>query len=390
MQFVALDIRTLSFVTTSISLLFAIGLFAFGFLQKSYRGFSLLASAAALFATGHFLLGFRDILFDFITIIVANLMLIVGIVFYFEGTRRFLGRTGKFHPASPIAIFAGILLFVYFTYQVPSVNFRIIGIVTIHVVISALCAWELWHTDQQGFWRVPDTITALIFAGYCFFQLFRLIWTLGENPIQSFMSAGTVHAFAFVSVILLVAGSTFGYIWMVSKRFEHELVDLATHDPLTNVLNRRGFENLAIQEAKKLERGKTELVVVLIDIDDFKLINDQYGHDYGDAVIAGSAKLLQQSIRPYDVLGRLGGDEFILLLPNTQLDEALTIAERLRKILENNALMLKETELKVTASFGVAKVPSKFQTLDEMIPSVDLALYQSKHQGKNRVSCFSQ
>ena len=233
-------------------------------------------------------------------------------------------------------------------------------------------------------------MTALIFAGYCLFQLFRLIWTLGESPIQSFMSAGTVHAFAFVSVILLVSGSTFGYIWMVSKRFEHELVELATHDPLTNVLNRRGFENLAFQEVKKLGRGEAELAVVLIDIDDFKLINDQYGHDNGDAVIVGFAKLLQQSIRPYDVLGRLGGDEFILLLPNTQLDEALTIAERLRQVIENNALTLKETELQVTASFGVAKFSSQFQTFDEVIPSVDLALYQSKHQGKNRVSCFTQ
>jgi len=389
MEFIALDIRTLSFVTTSISVVFAIGLAVFGFQQEKDRGFSLLATAAAMYALGHFLLGYRGILPEFITIILANLMIIMGIVFYLEGTRRFLGRTNTAHPISIIAIGAGIVLFLYFTYQVPSVKSRIITIVSIHVVVSAFAAWELlFHTDRHGIWQIPDVATAMIFAGYCLFQTFRLVWTLSEDSIQSFMSAGNVHALAFISVIILISGSTFGYIWMVSKRYEHELVEIAIRDPLTQVLNRRGLEEFAVREFAKMNRGLSEIVTVLIDIDDFKDINDQLGHDSGDKVIVRVADLLQSNIRTFDILGRIGGDEFIMLLPNTQLDEALVIAERLRMKIESLQIDLKGTQQQITASFGVAKTTSQPKNLDELIPSADQAMYRAKHEGKNRVTCL--
>ena len=389
MEFVALDIRTLSFVTTSISVVFAIGLAVFGFQQEKYRGFSLLATAAAMYALGHFLLGYRDVLPKIITIIFANLMIILGIIFYLEGTRRFLGRTNLAHPVSIVAIGVGIVLFFYFTYQVPSVKNRIITIVSIHVVVSALAAWELlFHSDSHGIWRMPDVATAMIFAGYCLFQVFRLVWTLSEDSIQSFMSAGNVHALAFISVILLISGSTFGYIWMVSKRYEHELVEIAIRDPLTQVLNRRGLEELAVREFAKMNRGLSEIVTVLIDIDEFKDINDQFGHDSGDKVIMSVAGLLQSNIRTFDILGRLGGDEFIMLLPNTQLDEALVIAERLRMKIENLQIDLKGMQQQITASFGVAKTTSQPKNLDELIPAADQAMYRAKQEGKNKVTCL--
>jgi len=115
MQSINLDIRTLSFVTTTFATFFAFGLFAFGTLQKELKGLPLLASAVALFAIGLFLLGYRDILPDFITIILANMMIIIGNVLYYEGTRRFLEHATRFHIVSVITIVIGFVLFLYFT-----------------------------------------------------------------------------------------------------------------------------------------------------------------------------------------------------------------------------------------------------------------------------------
>jgi diguanylate cyclase (GGDEF)-like protein len=257
-------------------------------------------------------------------------------------------------------------------------------------VLNALCAWELMSSDQYGTWRVPDITAAFVFAYSSLFYFFRLIWTLGENPIQSFMSAGTVHAVSFITVIILVSGSTFGFIWMVSKRLEHELTQLASLDPLTKILNRRGIENLAAREFSKMGRTESELAIVLMDIDGFKHLNDSFGHDAGDTVLKSVAKLLQQNLRPYDILGRLGGDELILLLPDTELDKALTIVERLRKLIEDHSIALDEHTIRITASFGVVTTTSQPNALEELLPDADKALYQSKNQGGNKVTCFPQ
>jgi diguanylate cyclase (GGDEF)-like protein len=390
MQMIAFDIRTLSFITTSMAFLFSIGLFAYGLPQKKYRGFLLFASASALFGIGFFLLGYRDYLSDFISIIFANMMLIVGMVFYLEGLRRFLSNEIAIHPVSIVSILAGIIIFFYFTYRVPSVNSRIIGISAIFTLISGLCAWELFNSDQKRSWRVPDLSTSFVFVFFCLFHLFRLIWTVGESPIQSFMSAGTVHAFGFISVMVLVAGSTFGFIWMVTKRLEHELNQLASLDPLTKILNRRGVDNLAAREFSKMARSATGLVTVLMDIDDFKQLNDKFGHVFGDKILIMVAKLLNHNLRPYDIFGRLGGDEFILILPNTELDKALTIVERLRKLIEDHVFEVHEKGYRITMSFGVAEATPQTRTLGDLFPLADKALYRSKHQGRNKVTVFLQ
>jgi diguanylate cyclase (GGDEF)-like protein len=204
------------------------------------------------------------------------------------------------------------------------------------------------------------------------------------------MSAGTVHAFGFISVMVLVAGSTFGFIWMVTKRLEHELIELASLDPLTKILNRRGVDNLAAREFSKIARNAVELVTVLMDIDDFKQLNDKYGHNFGDEILISVAKLLSQNMRPYDIFGRLGGDEFILILPNTELEKALTIVERLRKLIEDYVFEVHEKTYRITMSFGVAEATPQTSTLGDLFPLADKALYRSKHQGRNKVTVFLQ
>ncbi len=383
-----LDIRTLSFISTSIAIIFAFGLFFFGIAQKEFKGFSLLAFADALFAVGPFLIGYRDVLPDFITIILANVLNIVGIVLFYEGTCRFLERSDRIHPISIITVITGIALFFYFTYSSPSVSSRIISYTTINVIVSFLCARELGR-DLHVSWRLPGLSTAFVFAVYGLYQLFRLGWTLSENPVLSLMSAGNVHALAFIANIFLIAGSTFGFVWMVNSRLVYSLTELATHDPLTNALNRRGLEILVSREFSELKRSMTDLSAVMLDIDDFKYVNDRFGHSAGDKVLMDFAVLIQKALRAHDIFGRTGGEEFFIVLPNTCIDQALTLAERFRNLIEEHEFVVDGNVIRVTASFGVSNCLPGDLRLDNLMLFTDTALLQSKQNGKNRVSLFT-
>lgn len=371
----------------SIASFFAIGLFVFGIIQNKFSGFSYFAAANVFLGIGLLLLALRDILPDIITIVVANTMVIVGSVLYYEGIRRFLGVADQNNPIGIVAVLLNFVLFYYYTFESPSVNNRIFVITLISALLSALCVRELVRR-LPDYWYVPGIMTALVFGGYGIFQVFRFIWTLGETPIQSFMSAGTIHAFAFIFMIILILGSAFGFIWMVNKKLEYYLTELAMHDPLTNILNRRGLELLASQEFAKLGRAESVLTIVMIDIDHFKQINDQHGHSVGDVLLTDFAKLIQSGLRPYDIFGRIGGEEFLILLPNTKLDLALTLANRIRQKIENHVFNIDAIKIQITASFGVSNYLPETVTLDKLIPYADKALFQSKKQGRNHVSTF--
>lgn len=388
MQQLALDIRTLSFITTSIAFLYAIGLFVFGRMKKKFKGFGALASGSAFYGMGLFLLGFRDVLPDIITIVIANTLLVAGLVLYFEGSRRFLGVADSIHPAGIVAILSNMGIFLYYTFQNPSVNMRIITICIIATILSGLCSRE-FSRNMPNYWRVPATLIALVFGSYCAFQLYRISWTLGEGGINSLMSAGTVHSFAFIFIIILITGSAFGFIWMVSKQLEYELTELANQDQLTKILNRRGVETLAKHEFLKMARLDTNLSIILTDIDHFKQVNDRFGHPRGDGVLVGFAKTIQENLRPFDIFGRIGGEEFVIIMPNTTLDEAAILAERLRKVVEAFVFDVKNKKIKITASFGVVNYVSEADTLDRLMTYADKALYHSKQRGRNQVTHFS-
>lgn len=378
----------MSFITMSIGLFFAIGLFAFGQVQKKFRGISLFAAASASFGAGLLFLGLRDYFPNFVTVIIANTLITSGLVFYFEGTRQFIGKKGAIRPLSILAIVANVGLFYYFTYPAPSINNRIIVISGITAILSAACAIELFR-DRSKHWGLSGIMTGVNFLGYSGFQLYRIVYTLNETKLLSFMAAGNVHAFAFLAIIILISGTSFGYIWMVSKSLEFELTELANHDQLTQILNRRGVESFAQQEFSKANRIDSDLAVIMTDIDDFKKVNDTFGHQIGDEILASFADLIGNNLRPYDIFGRLGGEEFIIVLPNTTVDQAQVLAERLRKKVEEFPFQVNKKEIGITASFGIAKQRPEMDTLEKTIPFADKALYQSKRQGRNKVTVYS-
>jgi diguanylate cyclase (GGDEF)-like protein len=161
-------------------------------------------------------------------------------------------------------------------------------------------------------------------------------------------------------------------------------VHLAQTDPLTVLLNRRGFEEHAERELVRARRYNRPLAVVVLDIDHFKRVNDRHSHAGGDVVLLEIAHCLQQGARVSDLVGRWGGEEFILLLPETDLTEAAQLAERLRLGIAGRRIAFGGEEIPCTASFGVAGLAPS-DTLDSLIHRADTLLYRAKEQGRNRV-----
>jgi diguanylate cyclase (GGDEF)-like protein/PAS domain S-box-containing protein len=176
------------------------------------------------------------------------------------------------------------------------------------------------------------------------------------------------------------------------KRLEQELERQAYIDYLTGLVNRRHFIELAVTELSRLNRYGGELSLILFDIDHFKRINDTHGHSIGDLVLRKIADICRENIRDIDIVGRLGGEEFVVLLPQTNRQQATEAAERLRLALANAKVRLdKGASQGFTASFGVVTISNgsnehaKPTSIDDLLIRADSAMYQAKHSGRNQV-----
>ena len=169
-----------------------------------------------------------------------------------------------------------------------------------------------------------------------------------------------------------------------------ELTRMAMTDPLTGIFNRRHFMNATGNELQRFHQHKHPVGMVILDIDKFKNINDEFGHDTGDRVLVHTAATCKTLLRVNDVFGRIGGEEFTVLLPDTPLNEAGEIAERLREIICTSPLELSSGQLNYSASFGVTKLHSSDQSSQQALKRADLALYRAKANGRNNVVVFDR
>jgi diguanylate cyclase (GGDEF)-like protein len=165
-----------------------------------------------------------------------------------------------------------------------------------------------------------------------------------------------------------------------------EMAELAMKDTLTGIYNRRHFMARLDSEWKRFRRYERPLSILMLDIDHFKSINDRYGHDVGDQVIVAVAQLCATQTRDSDVAARIGGEEFAIILPETNLDDACAAAERLRVAVAENPFATRTGVLTVTASVGAALAEANVAGLAELMKRADEALYAAKHAGRNCVA----
>lgn len=173
------------------------------------------------------------------------------------------------------------------------------------------------------------------------------------------------------------------------ERLNAEVRRLSIMDELTGIFNRRGFFEIGQREVDRAKRAAAPLSAIMLDLDHFKQVNDVHGHAAGDKVLTEVAARCGRRLRKSDLLGRYGGEEFAVLLPDTPLERALGVAESLRRAVEEEAVIAGGVSLEQTISLGVAAMNAETSGLDDLLAQADMALYRAKESGRNR-SCASE
>ena len=212
----------------------------------------------------------------------------------------------------------------------------------------------------------------------------------GVNPIALNMAIAAqfvVHILGLGAALQLQSYRRRSYKAFIDERDAKEMVAyLANIDPLTKSLTRRHFFNIAGTEFKRFERYRRPFSVLVVDADQFKIINDTHGHHAGDIVLRSLSLVAMEQKRAQDTFGRLGGEEFGLILPETSLEQAKVVAERIRKVWEQTPSNLDGALIHSTVSVGVAEVNVEDQSFDQVLRRADLMMYKAKEQGRNRIA----
>jgi diguanylate cyclase (GGDEF)-like protein len=190
--------------------------------------------------------------------------------------------------------------------------------------------------------------------------------------------------------LIQIGHATFKFLQAGSAEapFYQEVFRLAFRDPVTGTYSRRYFDEALARELLRAARQETPLSILLIDLDDFKQVNDTFGHKVGDVVLAETAAIIQGALRGESITARFGGDEFVVLLPTSGLEEAAAVAERLRRRFESEPPPSCPESMRVTLSIGVAATRSDGgHSAEDLLQAADQALYRAKRAGRNQVAC---
>ena len=257
-------------------------------------------------------------------------------------------------------------------------------------VLAALylsTAWDLRrHARDDLRWRFPLLLSLpLLVAGVGFASrslqaLLTPDSVLTQMTVHSALNVGS--ALGYVVLVLLLHAMLTA---LVVSRLLGELRQLARRDPLTGLLNRRAMHAALDQHARGRRRSADTFSVLMVDVDHFKAVNDRHGHEAGDQALTHIARLLAQTLRTPDRVGRFGGEEFVVLLPTADLARALAEAEALRLRVRGQPLWLGEVPLQLSVSIGVAEWAGVTEDPSRLLARADAALYRAKRLGRDRV-----
>lgn len=229
------------------------------------------------------------------------------------------------------------------------------------------------------------TLSPLYFMGALTF--IRTVSTLLIHaPITDLRQTTGLNIAFLLTLMLAILGFNGTAIGLVISRMITQIKKLSQEDPLTKTFNRRHINTLAQEEISKLHKNSSNFSLIVLDIDHFKKVNDQYGHAAGDAALLSCVEVIQKNVRATDYVGRIGGEEFCILLPNTNESEAKILAERIRLNLSISPVLWEDKKILITGSFGVTSLGANGKSeWSKLLNRADLAMYEAKNNGRNQV-----
>ncbi|MCT6719661.1 GGDEF domain-containing protein [Acidovorax sp. K2F] len=302
------------------------------------------------------------------------------------GAREYMGKAPLGHGVAALALGLLLATALFFTLVKPNVQVRIVltGLVPGVIFIAAA------HTlARGGFRNVPARylFAATVGVHGAFLLVRPLLFKLAAPAEGAQPEVGIVAAlsqFVVLESTLAVVLVAFGALMLTNEFITNELRHLAEVDPLTNVFNRRAFLTLLDKAISNAQRTQTTLPVLVMDLDHFKKVNDSWGHRAGDDVLRHFVMLAQRCLRKEDVMGRLGGEEFAIFLPNAGAGGAIAVAERLRAMVEAHPVVTEQRSIALTVSVGVTLCAGS-ESAGTALQRADEAMYLAKERGRNRV-----
>ena len=369
------DVRTVALFVAMAFFVQATAIGAQAFLireLKQYRGVRAALTANLCVAVGLMLRLFADRLPDFLTVVLSNVLLLTGLGLFYIALSQFTELSySKVFVIGVITAIVSLLL--YFTYWDDDIGKRIITLSLGSIVMVFTLIYQLWRTQKTSL-RFSASLMLVSFLVHGLFLIVRTI-SIILNPPQDTLSLTPTQSATYILSFAISFFWSIGFILMVSHRLRNDLMEIATIDVLTRIPNRRATQAFLEKELSRLQRQNGELSLLLIDIDDFKRVNDRWGHAVGDDVLRKTASLFQSMIRKQDLVGRWGGEEFLMVVPGPCDPEAL--AERVRSEVAAAKYTHGTASFHITVSIGIT-CANATSLGDEILKKADHALYQAK------------
>ena len=376
-----LELRTVTFMLALTFCVQAILIISVMRSAREYRGVREVVFSIFCLAAGTGILIFRLENGRGILGAISNLLAIGGHSLLYVAIRRFTNQRVQpifgqiLIPLSFIALLGSYLL-------IPRFPIVFITMATAFP-LNIAAAFTLLRADNRRY-RSSAVFTAIPLLIYALATLTRfvigLIWPEQVLPGPSLLTLFEILVLFVTSFVWTV-----GFVLMINQRLQSALNEMAMFDPLTQIWNRRAMQDKLESEMRRDRKQVQSFSVILIDADRFKQVNDRFGHDVGDIALEWLAAQIQDQLRTHDMVARWGGEEFLILLPKTQLDEAMQVAERLRENVANTPFKAAPTEINITVSAGVASSNLNMNVRD-LIKTADRALYIAKTDRNQVVS----
>ena len=373
-----LDPRTIIVLAGVMGALMSVVLF---FLRRNFppsiKGLTEWTLAPAMIFVATLLLGARGAIPDFFSVVVGNLALLAGLSLLYFGTQRFLGVAPSVRLWGALVLAAAPVL-LWYTHVEQHYGFRLLLMTFLMIALSSSHAWLLLRRGARSFATYLTVTALLIQTGAQTLHFASALSMPADGTLFNASPAQTYYVATYTFFILMI---TIGIVLMATDKLRAEFEHLARVDSLTGALTRRALIDACEQELERSRRKQRHMALLMMDLDHFKAINDAHGHLVGDRVLGDFAARVTALLRRPDRFGRFGGEEFIALLPETSLEEALIVAERIRTESEAGATPLPTC----TVSIGIAVSRPDDATLDALMARADAALYQAKAAGRNCV-----
>lgn len=377
-----LDTPTVAFVTVLVVCLQGGILTALWLIHRDMRGIGFWAAGALLVALGVLGAFLRSDALPSSALAVANVLIVAGLIATWWGVDAFFGRRPGYRLGLVILAITAVGVFYFIATE--NSRSRVIFLLGIFVLMAGLRIYSLLREVAPGT-RFSQLLTSTTLGAQAIYYLVLATAVFSLPPVEKPLAQLPFFGWIFLIPMLLSIMVVFGIVLLVNQTIATRLKESARRDVLTEALTRRAMEEMAADELARSRRHGLPLSLLLLDIDHFKLVNDQYGHAAGDAALRQFAVAVRHCLRREDVFGRLGGEEFCALLPSTAVGGATLLAERIRQSVANLAVEAGGNRLSLKVSIGVASLGDHGGSWDELVNQADRAMYAAKRAGRNRI-----